>query len=305
MKIAISLVMLGLILAFVDLAALKRTILGIPWYIALLAVAGYSLTMTVSACKWWLLARAGGIRVPYYVALQSVFAGMFANCFSVGTVTGDMLRGVLLARDRPQKTEAIISVFADRALGLAVLSLIGVIATLTVRGHHMQPTYVYVLCGVSAMILLGWFIGPVLVLRLVPKGNAFRVKIEQVFDVFARDPGTIFAVCLVAAAFHLLQITLQWQIARGIGIDVSFASMVVTIPFVNILSTLPISWNGLGVRENAYVLLLAEVFTKEQSIAVGAIWLVGLTASGLLGGLIAIVAGHLNITLSREEEARA
>jgi glycosyltransferase 2 family protein len=292
-KPLLSLIMVGLILALVDLKTLWHTLLNIPLHVALLAVVGYSLTQVVNSVKWWLLARAGNIRVPWTRALRANFAGMFANCFSLGTVTGDMLRGVLLAQGQRKRTEAIVSVFADRALGLSVLSMIGVLATAFVSGHHMQPAFVWTLFGVSAAILAGWFIGPFVVLRLVPKGNAFRDKIQSMTEVFAKDPFNLLIVCLISAVFHLMQISLQWQIARGIGIEVSFASMLLTVPFVNILSTLPISWNGLGVRENAYIVLLANVFTKEQSLAVGAIWFFGLTASGLIGGMIAILSGDI------------
>lgn len=294
-KIGISLAMLGLVLTFVDLNTLRRTLLSIPWYIALMAVVGYSLTMVISSLKWWLIAREGNILVPYPRALKAVFIGMFANCFSLGTVTGDMLRGVILTRDRAQKIEGIVSVFADRALGLAMLSLVGVVATATLSGHHLEPVFVYILCAVAGVILAAWFIGPFVILRIVPKGNALRAKIEEVIDVFARDPSALVLVCLISVVFHLMQISLQWLIARGIHIDVSLASMLVTIPFVNILSTLPISWNGLGVRENAYILLLAQVFTKEQAVAVGAVWLFGLTVSGLVGGIVAVVSGDLKL----------
>jgi len=292
-KFAVSLLMLALVLTLVDVQTLRQTLLSIPWYIALLAVLGYSTSMAVTSAKWWLLARAGNIIVPYSRALKAVYLGMFANCFGVGTLTGDMLRGVVLAQDRPQKLEAVISVFADRALGLAMLSLVGVIATATVSGHHLEPLFVYALCAVALSILAGWFIGPFIILRIVPKGNKLRAKIEQVIEVFAKDPGTIVLVCCISVLFHLMQITLQWLIARGININVSLPSMLVTIPFVNILSTLPISWNGLGIREHAYILLLAEVFTKEQAVAVGAVWLFGLTVSGLIGGITALFSGDI------------
>lgn len=296
--------MLGLVLAFVDLDTLRHTLFSIPWYIALLAVCGYSLTIIVNSVKWWLLARAGNVRVPYLRAVKAVFIGMFANCFGIGTITGDMLRGVVLSRGKPQKLEAIVSVFADRALGLAMLSLVGVTATATLSGHHLETIFVYILCTVALLILAAWFIGPLVILKIIPKERPLHAKIRQVIDVFARDPLTIILACCISIVFHLMQITLQYLIATGINIDVSLASMLVTIPFVNILSTLPISWNGLGVREHAYIILLAQVFSKEQAVAVGAVWLFGMTVSGLLGGIVAALTGEMKtLRAAKQEEA--
>jgi len=286
--------MLGLVLRVVDLPTLRATVLSIPPLVAIGAIVGFSFTQAINAGKWWLILRSGGVQVPYRVALRAVFVGMFANCFGFGTLGGDMLRGVLVSQGQPRKTESVASVFADRALGLAVLSLIGVVATAFIGGHHMEPLFVYTLCGVASCIFLVWFLGPLLVLKLVPPGNRFRAKVEQLTAVVPKNPATLALVCSISAIFHLAQISLHWLIAWGLGIHAAFASFLVTVPFINILSTLPLSWNGVGVRENAYLFFLSpEVLTKEQVIAFGALWLLAITGSSLIGGLIAVWTGDI------------
>jgi len=58
--------------------------------------------------------------------------------------------------------------------------------------------------------------------------------------------------------------------AYRFGIDVPWQTLLITIPVVNILSTLPINWNGLGVRENGYVFFLTRlILSHEQAIAFG------------------------------------
>jgi len=303
-KIILSIAMLALVLSVTDIETLRHTIAGIPASVAVLAVVGFALTQALNASKWWIILNAGGITTRLSDAIKAFFVGSFANVFGFGTVGGDMVRGVLIAQGQPRKTEAITSVFADRALGLAILSLIGVVATAFVGGHHMEPVFVYTLCGVAALVFAGWFIGPLLILRLVPPGNRFRTKVEQISAVFPKRPGAIALVCAISVAFHLSQITLQWLIARGIGIDAPFASMLVTVPFINILSTLPLSWNGVGIRENAYIFFLyPEVFSREQAVAVGAVWLLALTGSSLLGGIISVITGDFRLVLGRRASA--
>jgi len=299
-KAVLSIVMLVLVLRVLDFEALEKTFATIPLSVTVLAILGYSLSQVVNCSKWWIIARSGGIEIPFLLALRAMFVGMFANCFGFGTVGGDILRGVIASQGRPQKTAAIASVFADRALGLAVLSLIGVLATAFVGGHHMQPVFVYVLCAVSTLVFVGWLVGPFLVLRFVPKGAPFRNKVEQLMRVFPKKPGTIILVVAISAVFHLFQISLIYFICLQLGIVVRFASMLVSIPFVNIISTLPISWNGLGVRENAYIFFLyPEVFSKEQAVAVGAIWLLGITVSSLIGGFVAVWTGDFKLVFRK------
>ncbi len=286
--------MLVLVYRLVDFEKLQDTFLSVPPSLVLLTIVGFALTQVISSVRWWLLARAGNIHAPFPNALKAFFIGMYANCFGLGTVGGDMLRGALLSNAKGQRTQAIASAFADRALGLAVLATIGVLSVLFAEGHHMESEFVLLLSGVGVCVLAAWLVAPLVILKLVPKHNPFRNKVEQVLAVFNRDPFTIGLVVLVATIYHMAQICLQWTMALGLGADVSFVSMLVTVPFVNILSTLPITWNGVGVREKAYIFFFVPaVFTHEQAVALGALWLLAVTVASALGGVLALLGGGL------------
>jgi hypothetical protein len=70
------------------------------------------------------------------------------------------------------------------------------------------------------------------------------------------------------------------------------------VPFVNIASSLPISWNGLGVREKSYqtffVASAPGLMTSEQAIAFGALWLLAVMTTSAIGGIVAFVSGDLS-----------
>ena len=69
------------------------------------------------------------------------------------------------------------------------------------------------------------------------------------------------------------------------------------IPFVNIAASLPISWNGLGVREKSYETFLVAsspaLMTSEQAIAFGALWLLAVMTTSAIGGIVALISGDL------------
>ena len=65
---------------------------------------------------------------------------------------------------------------------------------------------------------------------------------------------------------------------------------------MNIASSLPISWQGLGIRENSYIFFLTAapaIVSKEQAVAFGALWLLAVTVSSAIGGIVALVSGDL------------
>ncbi|HQH27007.1 MAG TPA: hypothetical protein PLP17_06385, partial [Oligoflexia bacterium] len=56
-----------------------------------------------------------------------------------------------------------------------------------------------------------------------------------------------------------------------------------------ILSTLPISWMGVGVRETLYVLFFAPRYLDEpQALLFGGIWLAGMVVAAGFGGLVSL-----------------
>ena len=294
--------MLLLVLRWVDLQQLKADLLQVPLWVGLTVLLGYLLGQVISAYKWWLLARSTEISVSFSSALKAYFIGMFVNCFAFGIVGGDVARGLLLAEGQRMKAPAIATVVADRAHGLAVLALLGVAATILFESGSLNPAFIYLLYVIGGGIVLGWYLAPKLALRFIRKENRFRKKIEQIQSAFPTDTSTVIAVTAISVCFHLLQIALHGVMAAGLGATVPWTLLLVTIPFVNILSSLPISWMGLGVREYAYIFFLTPlILTREQAVVLGAIWLLAVMLSSAIGGIVAVMTKDLQL-LSKKAE---
>lgn len=302
-KILLSLAMLLLVFQSVDFSELRATLLSIPPYSVVVIVAVYMLAQILSSVKWWLIARKSGIDVSYSVTLKSYFIGMFVNCFGLGMVGGDVTRGVLLSQGKPQKTPAIASVVADRVHGLAVLSLLGATAALALGNEHLTPAFYFLLILLVAGIICGWFIGPWLLLKVVSPNSRFRRKAEQLSHVFPKEPHFLLLITILSLVFHLVQIGLHSLMAGAFGLQIGLSTLLTVIPVVNILSSLPISWNGLGVREKAYSYFMAPaIISNEQAIAFGAIWLLSMTVSSAVGGIVAIMTRDFEVVSKLDDK---
>lgn len=305
LKYIISILMLALVLYLVDFSALKNTLLNIPPYLIASVILLYTVGQILSAYKWWIIATSGRIKASYLVALKSYFIGMYVNCFGFGTVGGDVARGVILGSGRSTKTEAIVSVLADRFHGLAVLATLAIFATLITQYGDTHPLLLYGLYFMAISIVTGWIVGPKLLLRFIPKENRFREKIENALAHFPKKPSKIFYITILSLLFHLLQITIHVIIAKALNLNIPLSMIFVAIPFVNILGSLPISWQGLGVRETAYIFFLGDYITNEQAVAIGALWFLGVTTSSAIGGIISTMTGDLKEIKMINEKALA
>lgn len=301
-KIGVSALMFGLVLHLTNFERLGHVIGEIPLLAALTVVAGYVLGQLMSSYKWYLIVRSAGVKTSYLSALRAYFIGMFVNCFGLGIVGGDIARGVLIAKGDAHKVEAISSVAVDRIHGLAVLTLVGMIATFALGTQAIDASLVPALIGLSLCLLLAWFLVPPLLPKFLPREHRLRRKLTEILRVFPRDPFTLIQITIISACFHCLQIALHRVIGHALGLDISWSVLFVVIPFVSIASSLPISWNGLGVRENAYRKLLTPTYLSvEQAVAFGVMWLFAVTVSSALGGIVAFLTDDF-AQLNREVE---
>jgi len=75
--------------------------------------------------------------------------------------------------------------------------------------------------------------------------------------------------------------------ATGLGLEVPLATFMLCVPIANVFASLPITLNGLGVREAAYLVLFGYAgLAKPDTIALGLLWF----ASTMIGGLTGIYA---------------
>lgn len=295
LKWALALLMLLIVYRSVDSEALYRELASLPPGLLVLIVLGYAVSMVISSCKWFLLARASGIETSLSRVLRASFLGMYVNCFGLGTVGGDITRGLLLTADRKDKSLCFASVVADRCIGLAVLALLGILAALFFHFGDAQSGMFLTAALVVLLVLFGWMFGVKIATLLTGWNPKLRDLVLKLGNAFPRSPLVIAKVALVATLFHLFQITLVYILLRGLDADVSWYYVLYAVPFINIASTLPLTWMGIGVRENAYVFFFVPAFINhEQAVLASALWLFAITASSLAGGLLAVLTGDLS-----------
>lgn len=293
LKVALSALLIVVILRFVDLHEVGRTLRSASLPYVALVVGLYIAGQLMSACKWWLLARAGGVHATFLTALRAYYIGMYVNCFGLGMVGGDVARGFLLAGSKEDRATALASVVADRVHGLAVLSYIGVFSVLIFGAPMHSDVLLTTLLSCSAGITFLWFFGPWCVEALLPQSK-FKTQVERILTAFPRSLPALGVISAISAAIHLLQISLHLLMGLAIGVYLPWRVIYSVIPLVNILSSLPISWNGLGVRETSYKYFLSpHLLTPEQAVAFGALWLLAVTVSSSVGGVIAFLTNDL------------
>ena len=287
LKVGLSLLLLALLLAETDLSQLAGAVARAQsgWVIA--ALLGYLASQVVSAIRWIMLARPLGFREPLSQFFGAYFTGMYMNLFAPSTVAGDIGRALFLAGGQKRKALAFTTVLADRGLGFVVLVWIAAFAILAQPGYHLPRPLYLAAWVVPPTTLLGWLFGPKMMVRFLAPENRWRNLVERDLAPYWNDYRLLGETSVVAGVFHTMQIVTQVFLAWALGIKVSAPFFFIFVPVVNILGMLPVSFNGIGIREFGYKFFLAQLgVDRATAVALGLLSSGVVLLTGLTGGIV-------------------
>ena len=290
LRAAVSIGIVAYILVDVDTDDLVRTLASVRPAPFAGALALYLVGQVLSAYKWSLLGRSVGYLRPVAEYTRFYFIGMFFNLFGPSTIGGDVVRALYLA-DGHRPSIAINSVVFDRVSGLVLLMALGAAALIAFPKYGLPWPLTASLVAGGLVLVFGWWMCPRLV-RLLPAGNHFRRQVETELGPFWLDRALLVRVAVVSLAFHLIQVAVQYVLARAAGVALPFSYCLIFHPVISVMTALPLSVAGLGVREGGYLYFLTRI-DVDDSIAVtfGLLWFAVTVLAGLVGGALFVVAG--------------
>lgn len=296
-KAATSIFLLYFSLRWVNVSALASRLSRFePAWIAL-ALGLLTAQVALLAVRWRKIAAACGANLAFAPALQLSFIATFFNQVLPSTVGGDGARIWLLARKGAGWARATYSVLIDRIVGVFALALI-VIACLpwTFELIH-DPTARTVLL----MIGFGAVAGAVIFVLI---GTRFRQLLDrwtltQHLSAASRVAATLcgsfhsIPIFAYSIAIHFVTIAAAWCCIKTIALPVSFPQILFLMPPVLLVSTIPISIAGWGVRESSMIVAFAFAgLAQSDGLALSILFGAASFVVGAAGGIVWIASGR-------------
>ncbi len=242
----------------------------------------------IAGSRWYLIMRRIGFTESYAFFVKSYFKGAFFNQGLPTSIGGDGLRIRDSSKGGGSAEDAFYGVFIDRIIGLAGLLLLNI--TALILNQSLLPANVYypllgiLICLTTGLLLL-FFLRKFRFIALNRYLGFLGRLSERYFQVYS----TLSSVSVqlgLSLIIHLLTMMAFFMIGSGVGLDFPLQVYLVLVPPVILLTILPISLAGWGVREGAMVGFFLLVGADKSVILTFSILygLVALTAS--LPGLI-------------------
>lgn len=295
-KIAVSAALLYFAFARVDLSALgSRLQQADTAWLVLLIFALTSQTVLV-ALRWRQIALHCGASIPPRSAFRYTLIATFFNQTLPSTVGGDAARIWFVARSGAGWQAATYAVIVDRVIGLAVLVAIvavclpwlldlvrdpiGRASMLLINGAAIIGTIAFLIVGHAQwQWLQRWW-----ATRHI--GAISKVTLDV---VRSRESAPI--VIALSTVIHLLTIAAVWCAARSVAAPLEFGQALLLVPPVIMVSTIPVSIAGWGVREGAMMAVFAYAGLRDaDGLIVSVLFGAGLFVIGMAGGTIWILS---------------
>jgi len=263
LKIGLSVLAIGLVVHTVDLAAAWGRMAGQNLWYLLAAIAIMLLQICAGGLRWHVILKRLQVPARVLTSLQLFYIAAFFNVCLWGAVGGDVVRGWLSYRDKVPVRAAINSIVLDRVAALAGIALLVLITAPYWMIQWGNAAIALVPAGIAAAGLLGI----VVMAQLEQLPDSWRhLRLMRLVQSLGEATRTIFLRPAAAVPTLLLAVTAQalmaltaYLLAQSLAIGLSLIDCLVLMQPVALLTSLPISIGGWGVRETAMIGILGLV----------------------------------------------
>lgn len=297
-KLVVSGLLLWLVLRSIPIDSIAARLELIQPLYVLLGIALLAAQIVVATRRWQLIVTHLSGAIQGLILLRFFLVGHFFNQLLPSTIGGDGMRAWLLVKVGAGIELAIHGVLIDRMIGLLALLLLMVCGLPFQELAISEPVALYTLIFLSAAGLGGF---AVLFLLASPLGRPLkrlwllRHLRELTISLYrtAAHPSRAWRFAVLAPLVHFLSIAGLWAFARALELDIGLLELAILVPPMLLISMIPISIAGWGLREGVMVTGLGFLgIPAEGALILSVMYGLGLLAVSLPGGLIWLLQGR-------------
>ena len=242
-------------------------------------VLAYVIVEVAAALRWQVLLRVQNILLSAPRLSGLFMIGIFYNQFLPGGTGGDIIKSYLLLKETPDhKAGALLAVVFDRLIGLVALVVLTVALvglryqwiTQTPETRHLVWLLILLL-GVSlASLFASFIISGFNLFHLLPHkfpGRDKLIEIAAAYHLYARHWIATFVAFIASLVAHLATFTTFLCVAYAFHTGVRMVDLFSILPIERTITAVPISFAGVGLREQILQVMLHNLCGVEVAVA--------------------------------------
>ena len=291
LKLIFSLVLMVWVLRAIDAQGLLHLLTRLDLTCVSGAIALSTVGILLSVWKWSLLQRAFRQPTNPLHLLRLFWIGLFFNNILPGRTGGDIIRIYGIAPRAKGLVNAVFSVAADRILNLIALVTIGIVSSCffpEIAGTYSRVVYGIAAAGCLAVLILTVVIAhsPGFLERFQNRCQLLN-RVSSTVQPLLRYPRIVLAAFILAGLYQFTMILGNFVIARALHLDISVEIFICLIPLTALVTLIPVSLNGIGLREGAYAFIFSQAgIPPETAVAISIVATGCMMGLSLIGGIL-------------------
>jgi uncharacterized protein (TIRG00374 family) len=250
--------------------------------------------------RWRMLMRPLMPVFSFARLFQIYCIGLFFNLTFPTAVGGDAVKMYYAGKPSRQYAQSFAATFLDRDAGMLAMMILASAATLMLPlALPGIPVLAIVWLSFAAFLIANLVIFmPALHQKLTRilqhlglSRTALRVDaISSAFQIMGSHPRILFESLMISLANQVLVIAVAWVTAEALNLHHPFLYFLVFIPVITLISMIPISLNGMGLREYAFLILFSAIGIPSSScVALALLTFLLIILSAIPGGIVYVL----------------
>jgi glycosyltransferase 2 family protein len=242
------------------------------------SVLAYLVVEIAAAVRWQILLRVQGIYLNNWRLTGLFLIGMFYNQFLPGGTGGDIIKSYFLLKETERKAGALLAVIFDRLIGL--VALVTITATLiTLRFDLLSRTWetrrllwilLFLLSTSITALLTSFIVSGFNLFHLLPQkfpGREKLIEVAAAYHLYARHWFATLLAFGASLVAHVATFTTFLCVAYAFHSGVKLIDFFAVLPIERTLTALPISFAGVGLREQILQVMLSNLCNVPVPVA--------------------------------------
>ncbi|MEE1066944.1 MAG: lysylphosphatidylglycerol synthase transmembrane domain-containing protein [Fibrobacteraceae bacterium] len=241
----------------------------LPWLLLIFFLT--IVLMMIQANRWRGLLLDEGKKIPFRSFYAYIALGYFFNNLLPSGFGGDAVKTIAFGKKFGNTANSVAAIAISRIMGLIAMFLSFFVALPFVLIQYQVPTIYTVTVTVVAVLALGIIIGSLFSdkIQISPKISnkiPFLLKLQQAFTIYRMHPKAFLLSGLDSIWLQIVTIIIHYAYFKAVGVEINIALITVFTTIMVTFTMLPISINGIGIRENVQISLYTGLLNIPADI---------------------------------------
>ena len=246
LKIGVTLLLLSYLLIKINIKTIYSVFVDINFVLLFLTIPLIGIMYAIRTRKWQILLNSINVKIPFFRAFKIILVSTFYGALTPGRV-GEFSRSFYL---KEKKSKTLPTVMVDRIIDVFCLLLLSILFVfLFFYNDNLLSliTLTFVLFIVGIVIITNRAIISFL-FKLFRQTGESRDNYLKTIKAITKDKMILLSVFVLSLCYYAVNLLVYWIVLKAI--DPALNNLIAfSLPVIVLLSNIPVSISGLGVRE--------------------------------------------------------